>query len=317
MALKKYISLLFIIISTSFISAQNRSQLYIDYINNYAELAVIQQKEYGIPASITLAQGLLESGAGQSEFARKSNNHFGIKCHDWTGEKVYHDDDARGECFRKYDNVLDSYRDHSLFLKNKPRYSFLFSYSSVDYESWAHGLKKAGYATDPSYAYKLIGLIENYELHKFDLLKNDYQISGNPKYNEKTGSVNKNKEQSVLGVIPSVTTHTVYKTNRTKYIVAESGDTYESIAEEFNISIRKLKEYNEIDSNSGLKAGTQLYLRKKKNKASYGINNHVIKSGETMYSISQTYGIRLEKLYQLNNMPYTETARIGKVLKLR
>ncbi|MFW9597294.1 MAG: LysM peptidoglycan-binding domain-containing protein, partial [Paludibacter sp.] len=110
---------------------------------------------------------------------------------------------------------------------------------------------------------------------------------------------------------------TVYKTNRTKYIVAESGDTYESIAEEFNISIRKLKEYNEIDSNSGLKAGTQLYLRKKKNKASYGINNHVIKSGETMYSISQTYGIRLEKLYQLNNMPYTETARIGKVLKLR
>ena len=141
--------------------SQAQSQAYLNYIQTYYNLAITQQKEYGIPASITLAQGLLESGAGQSEFVKNSNNHFGIKCHEWTGDKIYHDDDAKGECFRKYDQVIDSYEDHSLFLKNKPRYAFLFELSPTDYQGWAHGLKKAGYATDPSYAYILISIIEN------------------------------------------------------------------------------------------------------------------------------------------------------------
>jgi len=304
---------LFLFISFSIFS-QAKSQLYINYIQNFSELAVIQQKEFGIPASITLAQGLLESGAGRSEFALRSNNHFGIKCHnDWTGDKVYHDDDDKGECFRKYDNVLDSYRDHSLFLKNKTRYSFLFNYSQTDYESWAHGLKKAGYATDPSYAYKLISLIENYELHQYDLLKSHRRsLDSSSNHNSKPSDRFNNN-----ATIQAVSAHTVYKSNRVKFVVANAGDSFESLSDELNISVKKLIEYNELDANYKLKPGMQIYIKRKKSKAAYGIDSHVIKSGETMYSISQTYAIRLVKLYELNNMPYTETARIGKVLKLR
>ncbi len=305
---------LFLFISFSIFS-QAKSQLYINYIQNFSELAVIQQKEFGIPASITLAQGLLESGAGRSEFALRSNNHFGIKCHnDWTGDKVYHDDDDKGECFRKYDNVLDSYRDHSLFLKNKTRYSFLFNYSQTDYESWAHGLKKAGYATDPSYAYKLISLIENYELHQYDLLKSHRRsLDSSSNHNSKlSDSFNNNN-----ATIQAVSAHTVYKSNRVKFVVANAGDSFESLSDELNISVKKLIEFNELDANYKLKPGMQIYIKRKKSKAAYGIDSHVIKSGETMYTISQTYAIRLVKLYELNNMPYTETARIGKVLKLR
>ena len=141
---------------------------YLDYIEKYYQLAVRQQKEYGIPASITLAQGLLESSAGKSTFAVNTNNHFGIKCHDWKGDTYYMDDDEKNECFRKYDKVIDSYEDHSSYLKSKPRYSSLFQLNPTDYKGWAAGLKKAGYATDPSYATKLITLIENYQLNRFD-----------------------------------------------------------------------------------------------------------------------------------------------------
>lgn len=292
--------------------SQNKNQAYLAYIEKYAQLAVIQQKEYGIPASITLAQGLLESGAGQSEFAKKSNNHFGIKCHEWTGDKVYHDDDAQGECFRKYENVLDSYRDHSLFLKNKGRYSFLFDFSPTDYESWAHGLKKAGYATDPSYAYKLISLIENYELHKYDLVKSvaSYQAE-NHKNTQNTYN------QPAIGRVSAEGNHIIYKCNRVRFIVSENGDTFGSISDELGISEKKLREYNEVDNNYVLKPGTQLYIQRKKSKAARGNESHVIKKGETMYTISQTYAIRLEKLYNLNQMSYTEGAIVGKVLKLR
>ncbi len=139
------------------------------YIEKYAPLAVSEMYRSGVPASITLAQGMLESGNGQSELARKSNNHFGIKCHNnWKGGRVYHDDDAKGECFRKYSDPSDSYRDHSDFLRYRDRYKFLFDYRVTDYKSWAHGLKKAGYATDPAYPKKLIKLIEEYDLHKYD-----------------------------------------------------------------------------------------------------------------------------------------------------
>lgn len=306
--------LLFISLSISLLS-QTKSQLYINYIEKYSELAVIQQKEFGIPASITLAQGLLESGAGRSEFAQKSNNHFGIKCHnDWKGEKVFHDDDEKGECFRKYENVLDSYRDHSLFLKNKTRYSFLFNYSQTDYESWAHGLKKAGYATDPSYAYKLISLIENYDLHQYDLMKSTKKQLENSTKNlsQSNSEVSNTKSQ-----VSSISTHVVYKTNRVKFIVTNTGDSYESISDELNISVKKLLEYNDLEANFKLKPGMQLYIKRKKSKAAYGIDSHVIKKGETMYSISQTYAIRLVKLYELNNMPYTSTAQVGRVLILR
>lgn len=312
MNLKKNIILLAIVSLNVTLFAQNKSQAYLNYIDNYSQLAVIQQKEYGIPASITLAQGLLESGAGQSYFVKNSNNHFGIKCHEWTGEKVYHDDDAKGECFRKYDNVIESYRDHSLFLKNKPRYSFLFDYSPTDYEAWAHGLKKAGYATDPSYAYKLISIIENYELHKFDLQKEPKGWKLDEKSSEK-----KSYKYRPIGNITAEGNHIIYKNNHVRFVVSEQGDTYGSIADELGISEKKIREYNEVDERIVLKAGTQIYIQRKKSKAAKGIEIHVIKSNESMYSISQNYAIRIQKLYDLNEMNYTEVARIGKVLKLR
>lgn len=309
---KKYFLSIFLFILTLSLIAQNKSQAYLNYIENYAQLAVIQQKEFGIPASITLAQGLLESGAGQSYFVRNSNNHFGIKCHDWTGDKVYQDDDAKGECFRKYDNVLESYRDHSLFLKNKPRYAFLFNYNPKNYEAWAHGLKKAGYATDPTYAYKLISIIENYELHKYDLEKEPKGWVLSEKNKDKN-----NNEYRPIGNITAEGNHIVYKNNRVRFVVSEQGDTYGSIADELGISERKIREYNEVEPFTILKTGIQVYIQRKKTKAAKGIDFHVIKSGESMYSISQNYAIRLQKLYDLNQMSYTEVARVGKVLILR
>lgn len=312
MKITKYFYSAILLVLTISLASQNKSQAYLNYIANYSQLAVIQQKEYGIPASITLAQGLLESGAGQSTFSRNSNNHFGIKCHEWTGDRVFQDDDEKGECFRKYNNVLDSYNDHSLFLKNKPRYSFLFDYSPTNYEAWAHGLKKAGYATDPSYSYKLISIIENYELHKYDLQKE-------PKG---WAHVENNKDKNLnqyrpIGNISAEGNHIIYKNNHVRFVVSEQGDTFGSIADELGIREKKIREYNEVESNYQLKAGMQVYIQRKKTKAIKGVDLHVIKSGETMYSISQNYAIRIKKLYDLNLMSYTESARIGRVLKLR
>ncbi len=295
---------------------QPKSQAYINYINTYSHLAVIQQKEHGIPASITLAQGLLESGAGQSKFAKESNNHFGIKCHDdWTGDKIYHDDDNKGECFRKYDQVSDSYEDHSLLFKNKPRYAFLFNLSPTDYEGWAHGLKKAGYATDPVYAYKLISIIENYELHTYDLIQN---VDKNGVAQNSTSENNvKDAVSSPIGNIAAIQVHQVLKNNHVRYIITLQGDTYGSIADEFNISEKNLRAYNEITGYAPLTPGTQLYLQYKKNKAGKAYPTHIIREGETMYQIAQTYAIKTEKLYLLNRMPFSEGAKTGQVLKLR
>lgn len=295
---------------------QPKSQAYINYINTYSKLAVIQQKEHGIPASITLAQGLLESGAGQSKFAIKSNNHFGIKCHDdWTGDKIYHDDDNKEECFRKYDQVSDSYEDHSMYIKNKSRYAFLFNLSPTDYEGWAHGLKKAGYATDPVYAYKLISIIENYELHSYDLSQN---IDKNGVAQNSTFENNvKDAASAPIGNIAAIQVHQVLKNNHVRYIITLQGDTYESIADEFNISEKNLRAYNEITESTPLKPGTQLYLQYKKSKAGKAYPTHIIREGETMYQIAQTYAIKTEKLYLLNQMPFSEGAKTGRVLKLR
>jgi len=239
------------------ILAQKTNQTYLNYIEKFSSLAVIQQSEYGIPASITLAQGLLESGAGQGELAKKSNNHFGIKCSDWQGDKVYFDDDAKNECFRKYDDVLASYEDHSLFLKNRNRYTFLFDLSATDYESWAHGLKKAGYATDPTYAYKLISIIDNYELHKFDLIKSVNELI---KTEENTIST----IQAPIGKIDAYTVHKVLKNNQVRYVVSQKGDTYSGIANEFDLDEMKLRVNNEVDENRILDENMIVYLKRKK-----------------------------------------------------
>jgi LysM repeat protein len=302
---------LFIFLSVSLLTvSQNRNQVYLSYIDQYHQLAEKQQKEHKIPASIVLAQGLIESGAGQSNFAKQSNNHFGIKCNsDWTGAKIYHDDDQQGECFRKYDQVLDSYEDHASFLKNRPRYAFLFDLKMTDYEGWAHGLKKAGYATDPTYDYKLISLIEDYNLHRFDLGDNLVETE----INKTTGFEN----NISMGTIQATTNHQLFKVNGVEFVVSFSGDTYATIADEFNMSEAKIRQYNEVDSKSGLVAGTRIFIESKKNKAPKECESHVVQDGESMYSISQDYGVKIENLYLLNNLSFNDGVSYGQTLKLR
>lgn len=199
------------------------------YVLQYAPLAQQEMKKFGIPASITLAQGLLESQAGMGKLAVKSNNHFGIKCHKgWRGPSVSHDDDAKGECFRKYKKVEQSYRDHSVFLRNRSRYSDLFKMKKTDYVSWAHGLKKAGYATDPTYAYKLISLIERYKLWQFDGSKNPIDIPKKPK--------------------------------RKGIYAVQQGDTLYSISKKFDLSVEKLMKLNALQS-TNLTIGQELRLK--------------------------------------------------------
>ncbi|MAD97915.1 MAG: N-acetylmuramidase [Flavobacteriaceae bacterium] len=203
----------------------------LSYIKKYAPLAVREMHKYKIPASITLAQGILESGSGRSQLASKSKNHFGIKCHTtWRGARVYHDDDEKGECFRKYQYVESSYKDHSLFLTQRRRYAFLFSYGMKNYKKWAKGLKKAGYATDPRYPKKLINLIENYELHKFDDVKKKnfkYVVSKEPVV------VEKRKRKS-----------------RTKTYKVRKGDTLYSISRRYGLSVKELKRLNRLKNNT-------------------------------------------------------------------
>ena len=303
-------SLVFVIIFFNLLSiAQTRNQAYLLYIDQYYPLAVKQQKEHNIPASIVLAQGLLESGAGQSEFARQSNNHFGIKCNnDWKGDRIYHDDDEKGECFRKYNQVLDSYEDHALFLKNRTRYAFLFNLAPADYEGWAHGLKKAGYATDPTYAFKLISIIEDYNLHRFDI--GNYAATTMIRDNSAlyTGS---------MGTIQAKTSHSVYRVNGVNFVTSLDGDTYAKIADEFNMESEKVCEYNEVDFKATLPVGIRVFIEQKKTRAPKECETHVVQEGESMYSISQDYAMKVENLYLLNKIPYTEGVSYGQVLKLR
>lgn len=311
--------LLLTILSFSLLSfSQSRNQAYLTYINQYSQLAVKQQKEYGIPASITLAQGLLESGAGNSNFARESNNHFGIKCNDWVGEKIYHDDDEKGECFRKYNQVLESYEDHSLFLKNKPRYAFLFDLKPTDYEGWAFGLKKAGYATDPTYAYKLITIIETYDLHQYDLgRKNDEGDQQYASVNNPGKNVVHSGYKGQMGAVVALVSHEVRKVNGVKFVVALPDDDYALIADEFNMSLERLFEYNDLTPGTQLTPGTRIFVASKKNKAPKECLKHQVLRGESMHSISQDYGIKIVKLYKLNKMAFTDGARVGQVLRLR
>ena len=277
------------------LQAQSRSKQYEEYIKKYRDIAVEEMERYHIPASITLAQGLLESGAGQGTLARKSNNHFGIKCgSDWRGKSVKHDDDARDECFRVYKNAADSYRDHSKFLAGRPRYASLFKLDMTDYKGWAHGLKKAGYATNPRYAYQLIDIIERYDLYKYD----------------KKGGLKWMKENP--------NPHQPYLANGLVYVIGRSGDTWKSLSKEFDISKRKLRKYNDLYKDYVIQDGDILYLEKKNRKAQKGNIVHVLRHGESMYSISQKYGIRLKRLYKMNKMkPEDDAPAVGTIMRLR
>lgn len=293
--MKKWLLFLLVVVACLEIHAQKRNKQYEDYIKKYRELAVKEMKKYHIPASITLAQGLLESGAGQSELARKSNNHFGIKCgSDWRGKSVRYDDDARNECFRAYKHPEQSYEDHSKFLVSRPRYAGLFKLKITDYKGWAKGLKKAGYATNPRYAEQLIGIIELYDLHKYD----------------KKGGLKWMKENP--------NPHQPFIANGLVYIVVRAGDSWKSISKEFDISQKKLRKYNDLYKGYVLQSGDILYLEKKNRRAPKDHIVHVLRAGESMYSISQKYGIRLKNLYKLNKMDADASApEAGTVLRLR
>lgn len=301
--------LLVMLVTTSSMKADSQRKLssYEKYINQYSDLAIQHQKKYRIPASITLSQGLLESGAGQSDLAQRSNNHFGIKCHsDWRGGRVYHDDDLQGECFRKYKQVEDSYDDHSRFLAERSRYAVLFELNIKDYKGWAKGLQKCGYATDRAYANKLIKVIEDYELYRFDTAKGS-----------KKQSTPKDRDDEKLAPSYVSVRRTIYKTNGLIYIYAKDNDSFDQIASGLGFSIKELKKYNEVPEDFPLQKGDIVYLEKKRKKADKPYYDHVVQIGESMHSISQKYGIQVKSLYKMNKKQKDYIPEEGDVLKLR
>lgn len=320
--MKKVCTTFFILLSTLALSAGQPSQAVLDYIDQYKAIAVAEMVEYKIPASITMAQGILESGAGQSELAKKSNNHFGIKCHtDWKGEKVYYDDDAKDECFRKYDHVEDSYRDHSEFLSSKQRYAELFKLDADDYKGWAKGLKAAGYATNPKYADLLINLIEEYELQALDKMslaevkKHNKKIEKEePK--EKDIPVNKNeKTKSDKNFTWGGYNEDVFYFNRIPTVTIQSGDSPEKLAEKHHKKLSLLKDYNDIENGGTLTPGTKFYLQPKRKKGDTKF--HTVKEGETMWTISRDEGVRMQQLYKYNKMQNGEEPAVGEQINLR
>lgn len=292
--------LLFFITTFAEAATQRKVPSYEKYIKTYSDLAVQHQKKYKIPASITLAQGLLESGAGQSDLARRSNNHFGIKCHsDWRGGRVYHNDDLSGECFRKYKRVEDSYEDHSKFLQ-RSRYERLFDLKITDYKGWARGLQKCGYATDRAYANKLIKVIEDYELYRYD-----------------TGKVHKiSQKEREKQKYPKLR-YTIYKTFGLLYVYAKENDSFDRIAQSLDFKAKDLKKFNEVPEDFPLQKGDIVYLGKKKKKADKPYYDHVVQIGESMHSISQKYGIQIKSLYKINKKDKDYIPEEGDVLKLR
>ena len=280
-----------------------------DFIRKYKNIAIREMERTGIPASITLAQGILESGCGKSELAINANNHFGIKCHDWEGDTYHMDDDAEDECFRKYKNPEQSWIDHSEFLVNRPRYAGLFSLKTTDYKAWAKGLKAAGYATNPQYAEMLIRIIEEEELYKYD--RNIQHPSNSP--------VTITAEQFAESVSSQTRPGNVSYRNREEMrngiicIEIIPGDTFNKIANYYGIKLKKLLQYND-KTDTNLKPGQLVYLKRKKAKAARGYEFHRVKAGDNLYDISQKYGVRIKNLIRYNYLsadsPLTEGEKI-------
>lgn len=335
--IKKYIYLLTaLVFSLTAVAAGKSPQKA--YIEKYSALAVREMYRSGVPASITLAQGMLESGNGLSELAIKGNNHFGIKCHSgWKGDKVYHDDDKKGECFRKYASPENSYRDHSDFLRYRDRYKFLFDLEITDYEGWAYGLKKAGYATDPAYPKKLIKLIEEYHLYEYDLKSYSYGTEDTHKQSKHHQTEKKTKEEvshelplspsqieQVRVVTPSEKesfrfsiSRELYSQNGVPFIYSIEGESYKSIAKSNGLFFRELLRFNDLKKDEPLRPGTVVYLQAKKKKAAKGIDMHFIDSDETLWEISQRYAVRLSSIYKMNGFAPDFVARPGDCVRLR
>jgi LysM repeat protein len=294
------------------------------YIDRFGELAISEMNRTGIPASITLAQGLLESDNGNSTLAVKANNHFGIKCHDeWKGQRIYHDDDRRNECFRKYESAWESYRDHSDFLRNRQRYAFLFELEPTDYKGWAKGLKKSGYATNREYAELLIRIIEENNLQVYDrgiVAKTDDPVD-QVVVSENQHETDPEKYNSEVTDIDNFTVdlnpRSLAQINRIDYVVVKPGDTFIELAEEFELMYWELFKYNELSKDAAMEPGQILFLQPKRNKAEFGCDYHTVEEGETMYSISQKYGVKLARLCKMNWMEEGEEPAVGQKLWLR
>jgi LysM repeat protein len=289
-----------------------------DYIARFREIAIEEMNRTGVPAAITLAQGIHETGAGQSVLVKKSNNHFGIKCKsEWTGASVSHDDDARGECFRKYDDPMDSYRDHSNFLRNRAHYAFLFKLDPTDYEAWAHGLKKAGYATNPRYPQILIKLIQDYALQEYTLLALERRKGGSDVVltSLQDGSAQEAKAPAVNVALRSQYPAGVFQINETKVMLILQGTSYLKVAEEHDLSLNRLFDFNEMTPADIAPADHLLYLQRKRRKGSRAV--HVVEEGETLHAIAQKEGIRLESLLIYNDLRPGLQPKAGEKLYLQ
>jgi LysM repeat protein len=296
--------ILFILLNVVCANAQ-RNAAFDRYITTHNQMAIEQERKYNIPASIKLAQAILESGAGTSYLAKEANNHFGIKCHtEWTGARAYKDAEIPNECFRKYNNIADSYEDHSKFLTERSRYARLFDLRKNDYKGWAKGLQEYGYATDKGYANKLINLIELYELYNYN---SDSSPSG----------------RRVVQTAPPVTSppgtlpRNIYKTYGLIYVMADSNDSLEKIARDLGFKAKDLAKYNEIPIGFPLRQGDIVYLEKKHKMADKPHFYHTVQVGESMLSISQYYGMQLNSLYKLNKRKADYVPLEGDLLKLR
>jgi LysM repeat protein len=334
---KKFAILLSFVLSFVFTVSHGQSaDAILAYITRYKDLAIAEMKRTGVPAAITLAQGIHETEAGTSVLVKKSNNHFGIKCKDeWRGQSVSHDDDARGECFRKYSAAEDSYKDHSDFLRTRPNYASLFTLDPTDYQGWAYGLKKAGYATNPKYAQVLIKLIQDYNLEDYTLIamgkkkeedglaKNevtgDKSSSSVPVKNndtEETGKANNKMEQDVHSNVVEVNYPSgEFKINDTRVVYIKKGTSYLTIAQQYEIPLARLFEFNELKQQEVTADDQLVFIQRKRKTGEHEF--HTVQPGETVNDIAQSEALRLESLLEYNNMSANMQPAAGETLYLR
>jgi len=331
------------IISNTLSAQGDNSNKINQYINTYKSIAIAEMQRSGVPASIKLAQGILETAAGESELVKKSNNHFGIKCkNDWTGETAYHDDDAKGECFRKYETAADSYADHSDFLKTRPHYAFLFKLDPLDYEGWAKGLKKAGYATNPAYPQRLIKIIVENNLQQYSIAA----LQKKENTNEATATISNEETkqndnpQTIATTEPTVeeeeieqatdsvavqnsnvpTNETPYPTgvfsiNGSRVVFANAGTSLLALANRYKVSYKNILEFNHLEKIDILSKAQLVYLERKAKKGAAAF--HIVKENETLLDISQITGVRLESLFEYNRMKKGMEPATGEKIYLR
>jgi LysM repeat protein len=309
--------LCFIVIPGRSAFAQNKEfeEAVRSYIATYREIAIKEMMEYRIPASIILAQGIYESNAGKSRLSTEANNHFGIKCHkDWNGETFSQDDETKNECFRKYSNPEESFRDHSIYLSQHDRYKSLFNLEISDYKGWANGLKTCGYATNPQYAYHLIKTIEDYQLYQLDVA--DFSLVFNDSVAQSRDSnraIGLNAKFDLFAEGPGK--RMVYLNNGLQFIIFRKNDNIKNVAKAFHVAERKIRKFNDMKKDAPLVPGQMVYLEPKKRKGA--ISRHIVKPGETLYTISQSYGIQLSQLYKINKLKTGQPVYQGQKVLLR